>query len=68
MNETKNEIIAELDGNISDEQLKLIKSLLDEEKYRMAFLELSKIKESSEVKVSQKYLNLLEKFWWEYAN
>lgn len=68
VNEIKDEMIAELEGNISEELLISIKSLIDEKKYRLAFIKLNKIKESSEWSVSQRYLDLLEKFWWTYAN
>ena len=68
VNEIKDEIIDELEGNISEELLISIKSLIDEKKYRLAFIKLNKIKESSEWSVSQRYLDLLDKFWWTYAN
>ena len=68
VNEIKDEIIVELEGNISEELLASIKSLIDEKKYRLAFIKLNKIKESSEWNASQRYLDLLEKFWWTYAN
>lgn len=68
MSEIKDEVISELEGNISEELLISIKSLIDEKKYRLAFIKLNKIKESSEWRVSQRYLDLLEKFWWTYAN
>ena len=68
VSEIKDEIIAELEGNISEELLNSIKLLIDEKKYRLAFIKLNKIKESSEWRVSQRYLNLIEKFWWTYAN
>ena len=68
MSEIKDEIIAELDGNIPEELLITISKLIDEKKYRLAFIQLNKIKESSEWIASQRYLTLLEKFWWTYAN
>lgn len=68
MSEIKDEIVSELEGNISKELLISIKSLIDEKKYRLAYIELYKIKESSEWSASQRYLDLLEKFWWTYAN
>ncbi len=68
MDEIKNEIIAELKGTVPNEIVLSIEKLLEVKKYRIAFLKLDEIKKSSKWKVSQRYLSLLEQFWWTYAN
>ena len=68
MKELKYEIIDELRGKIPAEQLLEIEKNINEEKYRWAFEDMEKLKSSKQWSPTQKFLNLLEKFWWEYAN
>lgn len=68
MKEVKEKIIDELRGNVSDDTVNKIEMLIKQERYRWAFDDLQKIKESKQWQPTEEYLFLLEKFWWLYAN
>lgn len=68
MEEIRDKIIDELRGNVSDEVVNEIQELIMQGKYRWAFADLQKIKESKDWQPTENFLHLLEKFWWTYAN
>ncbi len=68
MKDVRDEIIEELKGKVQEELLDEIEILINDGKYRQAFYKLDQIKKLSDFKVSTKYIALLEKFWWDYAN
>ena len=57
----------ELPEDMSDdaEQIKLLLKL---GKYRAAYIILERLKYSSKWTPTERYLSLIEEFWWEYAN
>ena len=67
MAEIKEKIIDELKGNVPDEVVNEIQKLIIQEKYRWAFDNLQKLKESKDWQPTEKFLYLLEKFWWTYT-
>ncbi len=57
----------ELPENMS-EDAKRIKTLIELGKYRAAYIILEELKCSSKWTPTEKYLSLMEDFWWKYAN
>lgn len=45
-----------------------IEMLIRKEKYREAYLNMYELKSSKEWSQTSEYLQLIERFWWDYAN
>ncbi len=45
-----------------------IEMLITKEKYREAYLNMYELKNSKEWSPTSEYLQLIERFWWNYAN
>ncbi len=67
MEDLKKELLEEINEKISDDEYKEIEELLIEGKHRQVFYKLNELKKNNRIS-SPKFMGLLEKFWWTYAN
>ncbi len=67
MEDLKKELLDEIYDKVAADEYKTIEELLNQGKHRQAFYKLNELKKTKMIS-SPKYIGLLEKFWWTYAN
>lgn len=68
MEDIRKQILDEIKEHFSMELLGEIEELMIKEKYRQAYAKMYELKKSKQWSPTDKFLQLLEKFWWIYAN